>query len=120
MVAIRPLYASASTDGDPISITATSTAGTAIHTVIAGQNHMEEVSIYANNISTSDVLLTMEVGGTAAGNQWIYNVPAQDGSHLVFHGRLDNGAAIAAFAATTAVINVVAVINRYIDPETAS
>lgn len=121
MPALRPMFGTGTTNGNMVSITQTATAGNNLHTAIAGTNHIDEVYVYACNIHTADVVLTFEIDGTAAANQMTYTVPHGDGFHLVLPGiRLENAGTVAAFAGTTAVINCIVVVNRYIDPETAS
>jgi hypothetical protein len=121
MTAIRPMFSSNGNDGDMITIAQTVTAGTNLHTAIAGTNHIDEVYVYACNIHTADVLLTLEMNGATAAHQKKVTVPYNDGDHLVVAGaRINNGATIAAFAGTANVINCTVIVNRYIDPETAS
>ena len=121
MTAFRPMFGSGTANGNMVSITQTATAGNNLHTAITGTNHIDEVYVYACNIHTADVLLTLEIDGVAAANQVKYTVPYNDGFHLVLPGiRMENGGTVAAFAGTTAVINCIVVVNRYIDPETAS
>lgn len=121
MTAIRPMFGSDSTDGKMVAITQTATAGNSLHDAITGTNHIDEVYIYGCNIHTAAVKVTFEIGGTAAANQMTYTIPAADGYHLLIPGiRLQNAANIAAFAGTTAVVNMIVLVNRIIDPETAS
>ena len=56
---------SESTSGRQIKVVSTSAgSGTLIHTAVAGASDYDEVWLYANNTSGSDVLLTIEWGGT--------------------------------------------------------
>jgi hypothetical protein len=121
MTAIRPMFSSNGNNGDMIAIAPTITPGQNLHTCIAGTNHIDEVYIYACNIHTADVAVTFEINGVGAANRMVYTVPFNDGFHLVVPGiRMQNGATIAAFAAVTAVVNCLVIVNRLIDPETAS
>ena len=121
MTALRPMFGTGSTDGNMVAIIAVATPGTNLHTAVTGTNHIDEVYVYACNIHTADVTVTMEIDGVAAANQMTYSVPSSDGYHLILPGiRMQNGGTIAAFAGTTAVVNCIVVVNRYIDPETAS
>lgn len=103
---------SASTDGEPIAITATATAGTAIHTATAGTTDWDEIWLYAANISASEVTLTLEWGGVAAGNNIIVKVPAESVVQVAPGFLLQNAQALAAFASVTAVINITGWVNR--------
>jgi hypothetical protein len=115
------MFSSEGNDGDLIDITQTATVGNTLHTAIAGTNHIDEVYVYACNIHTADVELTLEFNGVAAANQMVVTIPFDDGFHLIVPGwRFQNGATLKAFAGTTAVINCMVQVNRYIDPETAS
>jgi hypothetical protein len=121
MVALRPMFSSEGNDGDMVAITQTATAGNVLHTAVAGTNHIDEVYVYACNVHTAVVKLTLEIGGTTVGYRSTKNVPNDDGYHLVLPGiRVNNGTIIGAFAGTTAVVNCIVIVNRYIDPETAS
>lgn len=116
----NPLYEkrqlSASTSGTPISITATATAGTTVHTSVAGFTAEDEIYLYATNSHSSAVLLTIEFSGAAVKNNIIFSVPADDGLYLMLPGLILNGAVVVkAFAATTAVINVSGYVHRITD-----
>ena len=105
---------SASTDGEPISVTATATPGTTVHTALASteDDKWDEVWVYVTNISAAEVQITFEVGGTAAGNQIVAKIPAYT-TQLVLPGIiLQNGQVLAAFAGTTAVLNAFGWVNR--------
>lgn len=108
---------SGSTDGKNISVVATSTPGTTIHTAHA--TYLDEIFIYAVNTSASSVLLTIEYGGTTTADKVTVTVPAQgsvgsDGPILVIPGfTLTNSLVVRAFAATTAVININGYVHRH-------
>jgi hypothetical protein len=112
------MFGSGSTNGNMVALAATSTA---LHTAVAGTNHIDEVYVYACNIHTADVQVTLEIDGTAAANQMIETIPYKDGYHLILPGiRMENAGTIQAKAGTADVINCIVIVNRYIDPETAS
>lgn len=102
---------SGSVTGLPISITGT-TSGTAntLHTstvATATNVAFDLVTLYATNISTSAVLLTVCFGGTATTDFIELTVPAQSGQSLVISAiPVNNSLVVSAFAATTAVINI--------------
>lgn len=100
---------SGSTDGLAITVAATSTPGTAIHTAVSGTQAgtFDLVTLYALNTHTADVVVTVEFGGTATANQIKQNVPYQSGLFLLCDSLpVQNAKAIAAFAATTNVIQI--------------
>lgn len=104
---------SGSTNGRPISATATATPGTAVHTAVTGTSDIDEVWLYATNTSAADVVLTVEFGGvTSPGDLIVVTVPAKSTTLVVPGVCLQNGLAIKAFAGTTAVLNVFGHVNR--------
>jgi hypothetical protein len=105
---------SSSTDGRGIKVVATATAGTAIHTAVAGSSDWDEVYIYAVNAHTADVILTLEWGGVTDPDDLIeFTIPYKNGLYLVTPGLiLQNGLGIAAFAATANVISIFGFVNR--------
>lgn len=105
---------SGSSNGRGIKVAATATPGTTIHTAVAGTTNIDEVYVYAFNIHTADVLLTIEYGGVINPNNLIeYTVPFQSGLFLVVPGMLlQAGVDVAAFAATTNVIVIYGYVNR--------
>ena len=106
---------SGSTNGKGIKVTATATAGTVIHTAVAGTSSFDEVWLYAHNTSADAVKLTIEWGGVAAPDDHIeINIGAQGtGLILVAPGvLLQNGLVVRAFAGTANVINVFGYVNR--------
>jgi len=86
-----------------IKIVATSTAGTAIHTAIAGttEGTFDEIWLWAFNSHTADVVLTIEFGGAGAPDQNIVvTIPLKAGLVPVVPGFiLQNEATVKAFAA---------------------
>lgn len=108
---------SASTDGKAIKVAATATAGTLIHTGSTTVTTLDEVWIYANNTSTSNVKLTIEYGeATAPDGNIELTVLAEAGLVCMVPGLLLKGNATAltvkAFAATTNVITIHGFVNR--------
>lgn len=108
---------SASTNGRPIQVSATASPGTTIHTASTTTTDFDEIWLYANNTSTSDVKLTVEWGGTTTPTDHIeLTVPAESGLVVVVPGLVLKGNATAlvvrAFAGTGAVINITGYVNR--------
>lgn len=106
---------SGSTDGKQIKVVATATAGTTIHTAVAGTTAgtFDEIWLWAVNSSTSDVKLTLEWGeATAPDGNIEVTIPAEAGYVLVVPGLiLQNGMVVKAFAGTANVI----LINGYVN-----
>lgn len=110
---------SGSTDGKAIKIAATSTAGTALHTAVAGTTAgtFDEIWLWAYNSHTADVLLTIEFGGADAPDQNIVvMIPPKEGLIPVVPGLiLQNEATVKAFAGTTNVITISGFVNAISD-----
>lgn len=110
---------SGSTDGMPIKVVATATAGTTIHTAVAGTTAgtFDEVWLYAYNGHTADVVLTIEYGGATVPDQNIVvTIPTKSGLQLVVPGLiLQNTLVVKAFAGTANVITLSGFVNAITD-----
>lgn len=105
---------SGSTRGRPIQIAATSSPGTTLHTATTTTGQLDRVYIYLTNTSASSVLVSIEFGTTGTGNEVDIIVPPND-TVMVVEGSVLGGAAtdtIAAYAATTNVINAFGRVER--------
>ena len=108
---------SGSTDGRAIKVAATATAGDTIHTGSGTATTYDEIWIYAQNTSASDVKLTLEWGGTTAPDDLIeLTITAEAGLTLVAPGLLIKGnvspLVVKAFAGTTNVITLHGYVNQ--------
>ena len=105
---------SGSTNGRPIKVVAVATAGTTIHTAVAGTDDFDEVWLWAVNSDTVERKLTIEYGGVADPDDLIeVTIPAESGLVLVIPGLiLQNSLVCRAFAAATNVIMVSGFVNR--------
>lgn len=105
---------SGSTNGKQIKVAATETAGTLIHTAVAGTSDWDEVWIYAVNSSSGAVKLTIEWGeATVPDGNIEVSIPAEGGYLLVIPGLLlQNGLEVRAFAASADVILLNGFANR--------
>lgn len=108
MATFTPILLSGSTNGRPIKITTTATAGDLIHTE-ASTSGLTLLYLWASNTSTSDVKLTLEWGGVTSPDDLIeFTVPAEDGLYVVAPGLyLSGGVVVRAFAGTGNVLNIV-------------
>ena len=101
-----------------VLVVATATAGTTIHTASNVATHIDEIWLYANNIHSSTVKLTIEFGGVSVTKDLIeFTVPVTgSGLYLVCPGLLIQGNATAkvvrAFAATASKIELFGYVNR--------
>lgn len=105
---------SGSTQGKQIKIAATATAGTLLHTAVAGTSDLDEVWLYAVNSSATVVKLTIEWGEATAPDGHIkQTIAAENGLVLLVPGLLlQNGLEIRAFASTADVVLVSGFVNR--------
>lgn len=110
---------SGSTNGKPIKIAATATAGTAIHTAVAGTTAgtFDEIWLWCYNGDTANRILTIEFGGVTVPDQnVVVTVPFKEGAFLVIPGWiLQNGMAVAAFASAANVLTITGYVNSITD-----
>lgn len=111
-MAFTKIILSGSTDGRPIKVVATATAGTTIHTAHA--TNKDEVWLWAMNTDTTARKLTIELGGTTSPDDLIeVTIAPESGLVLVIPGiPLTNSVVVRAFAATANVITIVGFVNR--------
>lgn len=110
---------SGSTDGQPIKVAATATAGTTIHTstsesgVAGGQ---DEVYLWVTNTDTVDINLTIEWGGTTDPDNLIskaVTIPANSGPTPIVPGLpLNNSKVVKAFASVANKLLISGYVNR--------
>lgn len=100
---------SGSTNGKPIKVVATATAGTLIHTAINNTTSVDIIRLVAHNSSGSDVSLTIEWGGVADPGDLIVKtikIPANTSVPVVVNAPLNNGLVVRAFASSANVITI--------------
>lgn len=114
MTTIAKEFLSGSSNGKGIKIAATAIgSGDTVHTPDASAK--DEVWVYAQNTSASDVKLTLGWGGTTDPDHLIeFTVKAEDGLYLVIPGLVisDSSNIIKAAAATTNVVVLYGYVNR--------
>jgi hypothetical protein len=112
MATFSKVVLSGGTSGADILVAATATAGTLIHTAHA--TALDEVWLWAVNNTTSDVVLTIEFGGTTSTKDLIIQtVTTKSGLMTIVPGICLTGSLVVrAFAGTTNVISVAGFVNR--------
>ena len=113
MATYSKLKLSGSTNGRGIAVAATATLGTTIHT--ASASALDEIWLYANNIHSSAVVLTVEFGGVTSTSDLIQTSIAATPSGLVLicAGLLVTGSVVVtAFAGTASKIELFGYVNR--------
>jgi hypothetical protein len=113
MSTIDKVILSGSTQGQPISVAATGTPGTTIHTTGTSATIIDEIWLYATNNDTVARNLTIEYG---SGNIEVA-IPPKSGLSLVVTGLVlrGNGSAgitVAAFASAANQIRILGYVNR--------
>ena len=109
-------------DGNPIPITDTSGNGSFIHDTSNDETKQDEVWLWATNVHTSDVQVTLHVGYLNSGSaavteQMIVTLPSKSGWTLILQGipLRSSGSTprrVAAIAGTANVVNIVGYVNR--------
>ena len=114
MATYSKVLLSGGTTGKNIKVVPTATAGTTIHTAVAGTSDMDEVWLYACNTDAADVKLTIEYGGVASPDDLTeVTITAEAGWVLVCPGMLlQNGLVIKGFAGTGNVVMINGYVNR--------
>lgn len=98
--------------GEPIRISATTSVGDLIHDVVDGYVNMDEVWLYASNTTSTDVIITVQLGDVQASSEVVQTVAAQSVSLIIPGIPIQGDGKIRAYAGTTDVINVFGWINR--------
>ena len=110
---------SGSTDGKPILVVATATAGTTIHTAVAGTTAgtFDEVWLWAYNSHTDVVTLTIEFGGATAPDQNIVvTLASKVGLVPICPGLIfQNGMTVKAFASIANLLTINGFVNAITD-----
>ena len=114
MATYSKIKLSGGTTGKNIKVVPTATAGTTIHTAVAGTSDLDEVWLYACNTDSTDRKLTIEYGGvTSPDDLTEVTIAAEAGWVLVCPGLLlQNGLVIKAFAAAANVVMINGYVNR--------
>jgi hypothetical protein len=110
---------SGSTDGKAIKVAQTSTAGTTIHTAVAGTTAgtFDEIWLWGYNGHTAAVTLTLEFGGADVPDQNIVvTLASKSGLVPLVPGLiLQNGMVVKCFAGTANVITIIGFVNSITD-----
>lgn len=109
------LLSGAAAGGRLISIGATATPGTVIHTAVTGTSGFDELYVYAANVTASSATLTVEWGGTGNPADHLvhqYTIPPNSPPLPIVTGqRVNGGLVIAAFSGTANAITISGAVN---------
>lgn len=98
-MAITKEMLSGSANGKPILVLASASPGTVIHTSVSGTVQHDQVFIWAYNLHTAPVILTIEFGGTTSSEQIVQTIPSRSGWVAVIPGLpLNNACVVRAFS----------------------
>jgi len=101
--------------GKQITVAAVASTGTTIHKSVTGTTSFDKITLYATNIDTVSIVLTIQWGGTAAGDETKISIPAQAGKTLVIDAeRLNNALFVYAYAGTANKILISGTVDRYV------
>ncbi len=107
---------SGSTNGKAIKVVATATAGTTIHTAIAGTTSFDEIYAWVTNTDTVAHTLTIEYGGVTDPDCLIckaVSIPASSQPIPILTGQvLQNGLVVGAFADSASKLLITGYVNR--------
>lgn len=116
MATFSRVILSGSTNGRVVPVAATSTPGTTVHTSVAGSNDIDEIFLWASNVTGAAATLTVEYGGvTDPGDHLVkgYSIPANSLPVLIADGlQLQNSLVVRAFSDTGSAINISGYVNR--------
>lgn len=116
MATYSRILLSGSTNGRAIPVVATATAGTLLHTAVAGTSSVDEVWLWVSNVTGSAATLTIEWGGvTDPGDHMVkaLSIPPNSPPIPVALGIcLQNGLVVRAFSGTASALNITGFVNR--------
>ncbi len=116
MTTFTRLLLSGSTSGREIPVVAVATAGTLIHTAVAGALAFDEIYLWVSNVTSAVATLTIEWGGvTNPGDHMVhtYSIPANSAPIPIATGQnLNGGLIVRAFSDTASALNISGFVNR--------
>ena len=108
---------SGSTNGKPVKIVATATAGTTVHTAVSGTTSWDEIYCWLTNTDTSARTVTCEFGGVTDPDLLLvkaYSLPQSSAPIPVITGEmLQNALVMAFFASTASVVLATGFVTRH-------
>ena len=118
MATYSRMLLSGSTNGKPIKISATATAGTTVHTALTGTAGFDEIYIWLTNTDTVARTVTIEYGSVTDPDGLIckaVSLPASSPPIPILTGQvLNNAQVVAIFASATNVILATGYVNRIV------
>lgn len=112
MVDVTRVHLSASTDGVPVLVTATSSPGDVIHTATNTANNLDEVYLWATNTAASGIDLTLQLGEVGGHALTRMSVSGGNGPNFILPGSTFDGGKVVRAYATVSGINIWGHVNR--------
>lgn len=116
MATYSRILLSGSTSGKSIKVAATATAGTLIHTAVAGATAFDEIYLWVTNTDTVTRTLTIEWGGVTDPDNLLtkaYSITANSPPALIVPGLvLNGGLVVRAFASAANVLLITGYVNQ--------
>lgn len=107
---------SGSTSGKPIAVANVGTPGTLVHTAVGGSLQLDEVYLWAANVTPTPAVLTIEWGGTGNPTDHVctaLSIPANSRPIPLLTGlHLNGGLVVGAFSPSANAINLTGYANR--------
>ena len=117
MATLSKILLSGCTQGTGIKLTDTGTsgntdAGYVVHRGVAGTSDIDELWVWASNVHTAAVVLTVEFGGTDTDDKIMATIQPDETVLVVPGLPIQNELYVKAFASAANVINVFGYVNR--------
>ena len=112
MAAYTPTIAG--TNGKPVAVTATASAGTTIYTATNTAGQVDEIYAEATNIDSSEHRLVLQLGGTTDAEKAYYWIPPESTVQILNGHRMNGGVVIRAYADSANKINLVVDVNTIV------
>jgi len=109
-MSISKQFLSGSTNGRPIAVAATSSAGTTLHTAHATDK--DEVHILLSNINVIEETVIIELGGTSTSDKQAFKVPPGETIMAIPGLPLSGSLVVKAYSTTANMVNASGFVNR--------
>ena len=118
MATISKVKLSGSTDGRPVIVAASSSAGTTIHTGDGTATTYDEIWLWATNFNTSTETLVLEWGGTSASDVMITTINPNETVLIapgwVIKGHASTALIVKAYSTTANKVNITGYVNQIV------
>ena len=112
---ITPKLLSGSTSGQPIPVTVTDvSSAVTVHTAVSGTTDIDEVLLWASNITAAAATISLIVGGTGDAYHLLksISVPPRSQIPILCRARFNGAAVLKAYASVASAINLHGGVDR--------